>query len=440
MDWQEEFKRKYVTADEAVKVVKSGDKVFIPIDTEAQTLLSALIRRKDELENVKILLRNPRIDLGWLQNNLSPSFHIMIDTQAGAGSKILNEKRLDFIPFVTSLRFKYEEDKRRISEDIDVVMIVVSPPDRNGFCSFGIYLSHKLDYTRRAKKVLAEVKDATHMMVKTFGDNYIHVSQIDYFVPHAPFPHSSISSKQKPGKNEKNIAEYVSTLIHDGDTIQMGPGLAVTSVPELGGFDGKCDLGCHSAFIGPELLKLIRNGVINGKRKNINPGKAVSGGFMEIESKEDLSFIDGNPVFEVRNMSYINNIRVIASHDHMVAINSPLAIDLSGQLAVDSLQNRMYGGAGGQVDFVMGAMLSKGGCSIAVMHSTASGGTISRIVPALEQGTLVSIPFTFADYVVTEYGIAKLWGKSLKQRAQELIAIAHPNFQPELKKKLAKLY
>jgi 4-hydroxybutyrate CoA-transferase len=152
---------------------------------------------------------------------------------------------------------------------------------------------------------------------------------------------------------------------------------------------------------------------------------------MGIKSKEDLAFIEGNPMFEVRNMSYVNNIRVIASHDHMVAVNSPLAIDLSGQLAVDSLQNRMYCDAGGQVDFVIGAMLSKGGCSIAVMHSTASGGTILCIVPALEEGTLVTITFTFTDYVVTEYGIAKLWGKSLKQRAREIIAIANPDFQQE---------
>ena len=258
-------------------------------------------------------------------------------------------------------------------------------------------------------------------------------------MPHAPLVSSSVAAERKPGKVERKIAEYVSSLVHDGDTIQMGPGLAVTSIPEVGGFDNKSDLGCHTAYIGPELFRVVKKGIINGARKNVNAGKTVSGGFQGIESEEDLRFIDGNPMFEVRNMSYVNNIQVIASHDHMVAINGPLAIDLFGQIAVDSLQGRMYGGAGGQIDFAIGAALSKGGRFIAVTHATASKGTISRIVPRLEEGTFASIPFTFADYVVTEYGIASLRGKTFRQRAQELIAIAHPDFQPQLKKEAAKL-
>jgi 4-hydroxybutyrate CoA-transferase len=219
----------------------------------------------------------------------------------------------------------------------------------------------------------------------------------------------------------------------------MGPGLALASIPEY--FDSKSDLGCHSAFIGPELFGLVKKGIVTGARKNVNTGKAVSGGLGGgIESEEDLRFIDGNPMFEVRNMSYVNNIQVIASHDRMVAINSVLAIDLFGQIAVDSLHGRMYGGAGGQIDFAIGAALSKGGRFIIVTHATASKGTISRIVPRLEEGTLASIPFTFADNVVTEYGIASLRGKTFRQRAEELIAIAHPDFRPQLKEEAAKLF
>jgi len=186
--------------------------------------------------------------------------------------------------------------------------------------------------------------------------------------------------------------------------------------------------------------ELVRRGIVNGKSKNIHPGKCVSSGFRWVESEEDIAFIDGNPAFEVRSTSYVNDIHVIASNDRMVAINGILAIDLAGQIAADSIGMRMFGGAGGQVDFAIGSVLSRGGGSIALLRSTTSKDSVSRIVPAFEPGTIVSIPWTFVDYVVSEYGIAKLLGKSRRQRAGELISIAHPEFREELAIQAKKLF
>jgi acyl-CoA hydrolase len=438
MDWQDEYNRKCVSPEKAVAIVESGETVVIPVATEVQALSAALMDRKEELRDVTVLLRMPRYDLGWLGGDVGGAFTIILDTQpASFGAKFMNERGLDLIPSLYGLRFKGEGDARRKAQDVDVVMIVVSPPDKDGFCSFGLYLSHKKDYTSRARKILAEVSDSPAMKVRTPGDNYIHVSKIDCFVEHIPV--SIREPHEEHDDIDRRIAEYVSTTVRDGDTLELGPGLAA-SLPGLGTFDERCDLGIHSPIIGPGLLDLIRRGIVTGKRKNLHPGKSVSSGFRWVEKEEDIAFIDGNPVFEVRSSSYVNDICVIASHDRMMAINGILAIDLAGQIAADSIGTRMFGGAGGQVDFGIGALLSRGGCSISVLRSTASKGTISRIVPAFEPGTIVSLPWTFTDYVVTEYGVANLLGKSRRQRAQELIAIAHPDFRSELAKEARRLF
>ncbi|MFC1981149.1 acetyl-CoA hydrolase/transferase family protein [Chloroflexota bacterium] len=432
MSWQHEYKRKFVSPEEAVRVIKSGDIVVIPVATEPQALSRALIGRKNELKNVKVQIRLPRCNFGWFDGDFGDAFEVIFDTQPGdPGAKAMREKGLDFLPFLFGLRFKAEDDARRDTDNIDVAMIVVSPPDKNGFCSFGLYLSHKKDYTRRAKLVLAEVSDTPDMNVWMPGDNYIHVSDINFFVKHTPL---DIQEEQRsPDQSDKPIAEYVSTIIRNGDTLELGPGVA-SSLPDLGAFDDKHDLGIHSPVIDAGLLELVKRGIVTGKCKNLHPGKCVSSGFRRIQNEGDLTFIDGNPLFEVFDTSYVNDIRVIASNDRMVAINGVLAIDFAGQIAADSIGMRMFGGAGGQVDFGIGSMLSTGGCSIAVLRSTASRGTISRVVPTFEPGTIASIPWTFADYVVTEYGIAKLFGKTRRQRVEELIATAHPDFRADLVK------
>ncbi|MFC2005404.1 acetyl-CoA hydrolase/transferase family protein [Chloroflexota bacterium] len=438
INWQDEYKRKFVSPEEAVNIVESGDTVIIPVATEPQALSRALMDRKNELKNVKVLIRMPNCDFGWFGGDLGDAFNVILDTQpAVAGARAMEENRTDLIPFLYGLRFKGEDDARRETENVDVAMVVVSPPDNHGFCSFGLYLAHKKDYARRARKVLAEVSDAPATTVRTFGDNYIHVSDIDFFVEHIPVPFEE--PRRESGKFDKQIAEYVATVVRDGDTVELGPGLT-SSLPTLGAFDGKNDLGVHAPVIGSDILGLVRRGIVTGQRKNIHPGKSVSAGFRWLKGEEDIAFIDGNPAFEVWGNSYVNDIRVIASNNQMVAINGILAVDLSGQITADSMGARMFGGAGGQVDFSIGAMLSKGGCSISVLYSTHSKGTVSRIVPNFEAGTIVSVPWLFTDYVVTEYGVAKLFGKSRRQRAEELIAIAHPDFRAELAKEAKRLF
>lgn len=444
MNWQAEYRQKSVTAEEAVKAIKSGDTVAIPIDTDPLALSQALQARKKELENVTILMRQPRNELGWFDPELEDVFHIFLDTQLGALGRKLTEKKADFIPYLTSIRFKDEGKLQKYPREIDAVMIVVTPPDSDGWCGFGPYLSHKGEYVRSARMVLAEVNDDPGMNIRTPGDNRVHVSDIDFFTKHVPPPPKKVSApknaKTGPGEAERKIAEYVATLVPDGSTLQVGPGDVIESIFTFGAFDEKKDLGIHSAIVTPGLLGLIRKGIVNGKRKNVNPGKTVIGGFRRIVKPEDISFINGNPHFLVRDMGYVNDIRVIASHDNLFAINGVLAIDLTGQIAADSLGTRMFNGAGGQVEFVIGSILSKGGHSITVLRSTTRDGKISRIAPTLENGTVVSIPRTFTDYVVTEYGIASLWGKSQRERVEALISIAHPDFRDDLREQAEKLY
>ena len=439
MDWQEDYKRKLVSADEAAKSIKSGDVIAIPVDTYVKAMSQAIIRRRNELENVRILLRSADPALGWTNADLKPSFFVVSDTTYRAPSTVLINKGIDFMPALSSLRFKGDGDPRRdYLKKLDLALVVVSPPDMNGYCSFGPYLSNKKDYTLSAKRVIAEVSNITYMMVKTFGDNFIHVSEIDYFVPHIP-PPPTVREPENRGKDEQTISDYVASLIRDGDTIHLGFGQITSSIPLLGDFHSKHDLGLHSTIMVHGIVDLIRDGVINGKRKNINRGKAVSVG-MSPMYEEDLKYFDGNPIFETRMMSYVDRIQVIAANDNMVAINSILAIDLDGQIAIDSIGRKPFMGSGGGADFLMGSMLSRGGASISVLRSTAGRGTISRIVPTFEPGTIVTIPRTFADFVVTEYGIAKLFGKTNKERSQELVAIAHPNFRADLKKQAEKLF
>lgn len=438
VDWETAYKRKCTSAEDAVSIVESGDTVVIPVGTEPWSLSDALMNRRNELRDVRVLIRLPRTDVGWFSKDLGQAFQVLADTQPGGpGAKAMKEKGIDMVPFLYKLRFKEQDELYRHGSKIDVLMVVISPPDKNGFCTFGPYLSHKKDYALRARKVLAEVYDTPVMNIKSFGDNYIHVSQIDRFITHAP--QNIPSASPKPAAADDKIAAAVADLVHDGDTIELGIGTA-SLLPDIGAFSERQDLGIHSPIIGPELLGLVRRGNVTGVRKNIDTGKCVCAGFRRLRSEEDLAFVDGNPLLEVRNVSYVNDIRVIASHHRMVAINGVLAVDLNGQIAADSIGMRMLGGAGGQVDFGIGAVLSEGGRSIALVHSTTSNGAVSRIAPTFEPGTVVSIPWTFSDYVVSEYGVARLLGKSRRERAEQLISIAHPDFREELTQAARKMF
>ena len=290
--------------------------------------------------------------------------------------------------------------------------------------------------------MLAEVNKN---LIRTYGDNFIHVSEIDYFVEHTPTgrpPGATDMLGRKttgPGEIEKTISQYVASLIKDGDVLEIGVGGAAEWIPQLGALDNKLDLGWHSENTPRGIPTLIREGVITGKRKTLHPGKAIAtavgGG-----TKEEMDFINMNPLFEVYGSDYVLSPRVIASNDNIVAINSALMVDLGGQIAAESFGPTTVGGTGGQLAFAIGANLSKGGRSIVAFPSTARDGAVSRIVPFLEAGTIITVPRTLADIIVTEYGIANLRGKTQRERSQELIGIAHPDFRAELGKEARRLY
>ena len=439
MNWQEEYKRKVVSSEEAVKAIKSGDYVVFA-QPEAPALGLALVSRADELKGVRIMGGGgsdlPMYDTSWY-DVFPDTFQLETSYVLPLVRALVAERKSDFT--VSGL---FGVPDMTEAKPMDVFMVQVSPPDEHGFCSFGASLWMKKEWVRMARVVIAE---ANERIIRTYGDNFVHVSEIDYFVEHTPSGRvpggTDILGRRTtgPGELEKNIAGYIGTLIKDGDCLEIGVGGTAEWVAQLGILDSKQDLGWHSENTVRGIGTLVMNGVITGKNKNIHKGRAVAtavgGG-----TKEEMDFINDNPLFEVYSSNYILDPRVIASHDNMVAINSAIALDLTGQIAAESVGTVMTSGSGGQLSFAIGAYLSKGGRSIVAIPSTAKDGALSRIVPILEPGTVVSTPRTLADIVVTEYGIARLKGKTQRERALELIAVAHPDFRADLKKEAERLY
>jgi 4-hydroxybutyrate CoA-transferase len=437
MGWEEEYKRKLITAEEATNFVKSGDRVVFPLGREAFAIGLALAARKDELTDVEVFVPFPGHDFGWYDPGWEDSFNVSIMAPTETVQEAIDERRCDVVlPALIPDPMTSEETEP------DVAFVEISDPDELGFCSFGASLWDKKRRVQQSKLVIAEVNPN---LIRTFGDNFVHVSQIDYFVEHvrsggAPGM-GSLAGRilKEPAPHAKPIAEYVGSLIQDGDTIQIGVGRTNESLVKLGMLDGKHDIGYHSEATPRGIIHLVKEGVINGKRKTLNVGKCVVtsiGG----STKEEMAYVHNNPLFHLVDVDYLEDITVIAAHEHFVAINQALAIDLTGQIAAESLGTRLLAGAGGQIPFVFGALLSKGGRSITVIPSTAASATVSRITPLFPQGTVVTIQRNCVDYVVTEYGIARLKGKSIRKRAEALISIAHPDFRKDLKEEAERLY
>ena len=430
-DWQEEYKRKFISAEQAANMVKSGDSVVFTPGREAFVVGLAIAARKEELKNVSVLVPHPGYDFGWYDDGWQDSFNITIAMPTATCQEAVDARRCDFIPLPIA---------SGLIERPDILLTEVSPPDERGFCSFGQSLWNKKKQIREGKLVIAEVNKN---LIRTYGDNFIHVSEIDYFVEHissgAGIATGSLAGrlKKEPPPYLKDIAGYVSQLIQDGDTIQIGVGRTTEPLVTLGMLDGKRDLGMHSEATPPGIITLVKEGVIDGSRKTINRGKVIvtslGGG-----SKEEMEWASNNPLFELVDVDYLEDISIIAAHDNMVAINNALAIQLDGAIGAESVGRRLLSAAGGQTAFVVGALMSKGGRAITVLPSKSRD--ISRIVATFEPGTVVTIPRNLADYVVTEYGIAHLRGKPLKERARELIAVAHPDFRAGLRKEAAELF
>jgi len=430
--WQDEYNGKLVAAEEAAELVKSGDRVVFTMGREAHAIGLAIASRKEELNAVHVFVPTPGYDFGWYDEGWQNSFDVSIIMPTGVSQEAIDAKRCDILPTIAVSMYRAET----LVIPADVVLTEVSLPDEKGFCSFGQSLWNKKRQIKAGKIVIAEVNKN---LIRTYGQNFVHVSEIDYFVEHltsgAEPGMGSLAGRalKEPEPHLKAIAGYVGEIIKDGDTIQIGVGRTTEPLVRLGMFEGRRDLGVHTEATPPGIITLVRDGVITGKYKTINEGRVVAtslgGG-----TREEMAWAANNPIFELVDVDYLEDVRIIAAHDNMVAINNALQIDLSGQITAESLGSRLLSSTGGQFSFVLGAVMSRGGRSITVLPATAKGGTISRIVPRLPEGAVVTLPRGCADYVVTEFGVAKLWGKSLRQRAQELIAIAHPDFREELKR------
>jgi acyl-CoA hydrolase len=421
MSWEIEYKKKLRTANEALRCVQSGMRVYIqPGCAEPETLVDALIQRAPFVQDVEIVHMMTMGKAPYVAPEMAGHFRHNAVFIGGNVRDAVNEGRADYTPvYLSEIEDLFESG----AMPLDVALIEVSPPDSHGFCSFGVGVDTTLTAARLARYVVAQVNDE---MPRTYGDSFIHVNKIDAIVESS----RPLCALKKPEVTEMQIAiaRNVASLIEDGSVLQTGIGGIPDAVLPL--LMDRKDLGVHSELVSDGVIPLIDAGVITGARKNFKPRKIILG--FALGSKNLFDYVDNNPIFEFHPTAYTNDPALIARNDKMVAINSALQVDITGQVCSDSIGTYFYSGIGGQVDFLRGASRSKGGKPIIALSSTAKGGTISRITPMLAPGAGVVTSRGLIRYVVTEYGVAYLHGKSIRERAQALIEIAHPKFREEL--------
>lgn len=420
MTWQEIYQSKLTTAEEAIKLIHDDDKVVSGFACgEPLHIVRALAEHYKEYNNVEIISMLTLVESPWSTDEFKG--HIKLNTLFASKSTraAVNSGNSEF---TTSHFYEIPEIiKNYICPRVSIVM--VSPPDEHGYVSFGTTVDYTKGTTDYCDIVIAQVNKH---MPRTFGNSIKHVRDFTCFVEYdEPLPEvigGEISDV------EMEIGRYCASLINDGDCLQLGIGGIPNAVCLQ--LTDKKDLGLHSELVGDGVVPLLESGVINNKRKVVNNGRTVLGA--AFGSKILCDYINNNPSVEMHPIDYVNNPIEIAKNDNMVSINSCLQVDLLGQVVSDTIGLSQFSAVGGQVDFVRGATMSKGGRSIIAMPSTARKGTVSRIVPIITEGSAVTTPRNDVNYVVTEYGIAQLKGKTLKERTKELIRIAHPRFRPAL--------
>jgi len=410
-----------VSADEAVSQIKSGQQVFMHGAAASPTiLLEALVRRAPDLHDVKIVHMHaegphPHLDPGMEGHFLHRALFIGPNAR-----KAINEGRAEFIPVFLS------DIPRLIDQNylpLDAVLCNLTPPDEHGFCSLGTSVDAMLSAVRSAKSVIAQFNKS---MPRTLGDSFVHLSKIDFAVEvdQPPYDHSPGTG----GEIEQKIGGFVADLIQDEATLQMGIGDIPSAVGQQ--LYHKKNLGVHTEMFTDILVDLVERGVVTCEAKEVNCGKIVTSFMMGTQRL--YKFVDNNPMVEMRPVDYTNDTALIRRFKRMTAINSAIEVDITGQVCADSIGSRMYSGVGGQMDFVRGAALAEEGQAIIALPSTAAGGKFSRIAASLKEGAGVTTTRSHVQTIVTEYGVAQLFGQSLRERAKRLIAIAHPDFRDEL--------
>lgn len=415
-------REKLTSAESAVQHIESGDRVFVhSVAAAPHLLLHAMTDRADELKDVEVIQLHTEGDAPYADPKYEDSFHVNALFVGSNVRKAVNEGRGDYLPIFLS---EVPQLFRNNILSLDVALVQVSPPDKHGFCSLGVSVDASRAAVQKADKVIAQLNP---QMPRTHGDGMVHVSRFDAMVEHdTPLPEFKLD---EPGDIEKKIGKYCAELIEDGATLQMGIGAIPDAV--LKSLTNHKNLGIHTEMFSDGIMDLVRQGVINGKYKKKHPEKVVSSFLMG--SQELYDFVDDNPQIAMLDVAYVNDTAVIRKNPKVTAINSAIEVDVTGQVCADSIGTYHYSGVGGQMDFIRGASLSEGGKPIIALPSVTSRGE-TRIVPFLKQGAGVVTTRAHVHYVVTEYGIANLYGKTLRQRARALIDIAHPDHRDDIEK------
>jgi 4-hydroxybutyrate CoA-transferase len=434
MDWNSLYQARVMTADQAVRSIQSNQRIFLTGNVSVpQKLLAALVNYAPNLTDVEICQALTIGPADYVKTEMEG--HLRVNTLFISHNvrKAVQDGRADFTPVLLSefpLLFKNG------FLPLDVSLIHVSPPDEHGFCSLGVEVGLTKSAAESAKVIIAEVNEK---MPRTLGDSFIHVSRLTHIVPVDYEIPNLVMGEEGDLSIVEQIAGHIAELIPDGATMQLGIG----SIPDavLKYLFNKKDLGIHTELFSDGVIDLVNAGVITNARKTLHQGKIVAG--FILGTQRLYEWVDDNPMIEMHRTEYVNDPFVIAQNERMVAVNSAIEVDLTGQVCADSIGPKLYSGVGGQLDFVYGASRSKGGVPIIALPSTASlrdGTVVSKIAAMLKQGAGVVTTRNHVHYVVTEYGVADLYGKTIRQRAQQLIGIAHPDFRADLEKQARELH
>jgi len=417
MKWKQIYEDRLLKIDEIVnKIPKKASIVISHAAAEPRAILREMVKQKERFEDINIISGLIMLDAPYCEPGMEDTFHYSTFFATGATRDAIKKGRSEFFPCF------FSEFPKLLHQKIqpDVAILHITPPDEYGYCSFGVSTDYQRAALESAKIVIAQINNK---MPRILGDTSVHVSEIDYFVNVS----EELPTLQAPviSDVERAIGKYCASLIKDGDTLQLGIGAIPDAV--LSFLADKKDLGIHSEMISDGAINLIKSGAINNINKTLHKGTSVCTFIMG--SSETYEFLNNNPGITLYPVDYTNNPNIIALNDNLVTINSCLQVDLNGQVNAEMIGNVQYSGVGGQMDFVRGANMSKGGRNIISTSSTARKGTISRIVAKFSEGTTVTTSRYDVDYIVTEYGIAHLKGKTLSERAAALIEIAHPDFR-----------
>jgi 4-hydroxybutyrate CoA-transferase len=475
-DWRERYRDMLATPEVAAGAIRSGDNLFIP-NAYLGVMPPHIVARKAELRDVTVEICTPLSDPGWLSPGMEESFDIIVRIFLHIARAAHDEGRIPYLPYTNGTWIKPHRDQRPARREIDVFTVEVSPPDEQGRCYFGQGVWESLYYARNARTVIGECDE---YFIKTHGESFLHVSEIDYLVDvtvpalsaeeldlvvgrmdadkREKARHSLAQMQPRifrgvlpvidqvpveileellnlvePTEVMKAMADNLKVVLRDRDTIQIGIGKHTKHLVELGAFDHLNDLSIFSEMACPGMGFLVKRGIASGSYSTLHPGKAVFSSLLGM-TPEEIRWADDNPSFELYPGEYVINIANISRNENQVAINNAVQVDLIGQITCESqFGPRLINGAGGQVEFHIGAFLSRGGRAVTMLPSTYRDGAASNIVPYFEKGTLVTLSRYWADYVVTEWGVAELAGRTHRERAEALVEIAHPDYRDELR-------